>query len=280
MPELPEVEVVVRGVAASGLCGQSVVGIETSGLALRHHRPTQQSLSPLLGQRLQLVARRAKTIVLGFERHWLLVHLGMTGTLQALPAQVALPHTHLCLRFAQGVLQFADPRRFGDVHLCERDAGALADAVPAALLGRAAQGLEPLSGDFTPAALAGLAQGVRQAIKPWLMAGHAVVGVGNIYASEALFAAGISPKRAAGRVSAQRLAVLHGEIQRILQAAIDAGGSTLRDFRNSQGDEGRYGGSHLVYDRAGAAYPRCQASTIRRIVQAQRSTFYCPACQR
>ncbi len=279
MPELPEVEVVVRGLAASRLPGQRVQTVWGSGLALRHATASAEALAPLVGQRLQRVERRAKSIFLAFDRHWLVVHLGMTGTLQALDQPAPLPHTHLRIHFGQGLLQFADPRRFGDARLYPRGPGA-EEALPTEALGASARGMEPLSEDFTPEAFIAAAQGVRQAIKPWLMTGQAVVGVGNIYASEALFAAGISPLRAAGRVSAQRMADLHGHIRRILADAIEAGGSTLRDFRDAQGAEGRYGGAHRVYDQAGAACPRCMQATLRRIVQAQRSTFYCPRCQR
>lgn len=273
MPELPEVEVVRRGIAPI-LIGQPLVSVWASGKPLRSFSGDSARLQPLIGQYLQSVERRSKTLVLAFDQHHLRLHLGMSGVLRAQAGQASgmqSPdlHTHLVLGFESATLWLRDPRRFGDAQVCPPDADWPASA----------KGLEPLSGEFTAEAMSTSASGVRQAVKPWLMAGTAVVGVGNIYACEALFRAGIHPARAAGRIAPARMRLLVQVIQAVLSEAIARGGSTLRDFHGHDGEQGLYRADHLVYGRQGHPCPRCQRP-IRRIVQAQRSTFYCSGCQR
>lgn len=273
MPELPEVEVVRRGISPT-LVGQPLVGVWASGRALRSFQGSAAALEPLRDQVLRSIERRAKTLVFGFDRLSLRLHLGMTGVLRLAaraepPGPQGDPHLHLVLTFSTHALLLRDPRRFGDLQVC----------LPGSGWPESASGLEPLHSECTGPSLAQAALGVRQAIKPWLMNGRAVVGVGNIYASEALFRAQIHPARAAGRISQARWNRLVLEVKQVLQEAIDRGGSTLRDFRDHQGEPGDYRQAHQVYGREGAPCPRC-ARPIRRLVQAQRSTFYCSGCQR
>jgi len=236
-------------------------------------------LAPLIGQRLRGVHRRAKTLILEFEGLSLRLHLGMSGVLRLAPRAQAEPppseplrpesHVHLVLTFDSTRLWLRDPRRFGDIQLCRMETD----------WPESASGLEPLHAQCTGARLAGAARGVRQAVKPWLMSGRAVVGVGNIYASEALFRAQIHPARAAGRISQMRWNRLVDAIKQVLEEAIERGGSTLRDFRGHLGEPGDYREAHQVYGREGLPCPRCERP-IRRLVQAQRSTFFCSGCQR
>lgn len=289
MPELPEVEVTRLGLMPV-LPGLVLESVRTSGKALRSFTGSAAVLQPLRHQRLQTIVRRAKQLIFVFERHLMSVHLGMSGVLQwrgvgVSQDRVLAGHDHVAWRFQTGELVLNDPRRFGDVRLlvkptgfeCSPEAG-LAQ-LPADWLGHAASGLEPLSADCHGGALFQAARGVRQAIKVWLMRGDVVVGVGNIYASEALYRAGISPRRAAGRISRQKMDRLAQTIAQVLQEAIDQGGSTLRDFHGADGQPGRYGQAHQVYGREGLPCLAC-GQVIRRLVQAQRATFFCPNCQR
>jgi formamidopyrimidine-DNA glycosylase len=284
MPELPEVEVIARGLVPV-LVGQRLHRLAVSGKPMRSFAGRITPLKPLEGQRLLGLSRRAKTLIWTFEQHWLAIHLGMSGVLrwQPSPVENAPPaHCHLRCWWEHGELWFVDPRRFGDIRLARRPQGIHTphdSPLPASLVGQAGQGWEPLSATLTPQAFAGSAKGVRQAIKVWLMKGDPLVGVGNIYASEALHRAGIHPARPAGRVSAARLHQLLQAIRAVLEEAIAAGGSTLRDYRHADGGTGQYAGAHRVYDRAGEPCPSC-GQAIRRMVQAQRASFYCPACQR
>lgn len=273
MPELPEVEVVRRGIAPV-LSGQALQGVWTSGRSLRSFQGSAQALDPLCQQTLRSVSRRSKTLVFEFDRHSLRLHLGMSGALRlypigAMPATPPDPHVHLVLTFQSDSLWLRDPRRFGDLQVCTSET-----AWP-----ESARGLEPLLPECSGLSMAKAACRVRQAIKPWLMSGRAVVGVGNIYASEALFRARIHPTRPAGSISRARWDRLVEAIQQVLTEAIEQGGSTLRDFRGHEGEPGQYRQAHQVYGQEGSACPRC-ARPIRRMVQAQRSTFFCSGCQR
>ncbi|MFZ9161379.1 MAG: bifunctional DNA-formamidopyrimidine glycosylase/DNA-(apurinic or apyrimidinic site) lyase [Burkholderiaceae bacterium] len=289
MPELPEVEVTRLGLMPV-LPGLVLESVRTSGKALRSFTGSAAVLQPLRHQRLQTIARRAKQLIFVFERHLMSVHLGMSGVLQwrgvgVSQDRVLAGHDHVAWRFQTGELVLNDPRRFGDVRLLVKPTGFEGSSeaglaqLPADWLGHAASGLEPLSADFHGGALFQAARGVRQAIKVWLMRGDVVVGVGNIYASEALYRAGISPRRAAGRISRQKMDRLAQTIAQVLQEAIDQGGSTLRDFHGADGQPGRYGQAHQVYGREGLPCLAC-GQAIRRLVQAQRATFFCPSCQR
>jgi formamidopyrimidine-DNA glycosylase len=304
MPELPEVEVTARRIA-SALSGMSLLAFAASGKTLRYPIPLD-AIQGLTGLALRAVTRRAKYLLLEFDSGWLAVHLGMSGSLQVhqgLP--VMQSHDHLQLIFCPSgsfrpgslaldslnsdslssnkataglTLVLNDPRRFGSVQWIARAEG-LDLKLLGGLLSPGASGMEPFDQRFCGDFLHDQAASKQTAVKPWLMQGHVVVGVGNIYASEALFAAGIHPARAAGRISLARYRILAKEIQRILQSAIAAGGSTIRDFLDADGQEGRYGQSHQVYGKAGMPCPACQ-QPIRKIIQAQRSTFYCHGCQR
>ncbi|NBT34121.1 MAG: bifunctional DNA-formamidopyrimidine glycosylase/DNA-(apurinic or apyrimidinic site) lyase [Betaproteobacteria bacterium] len=276
MPELPEVEVVCRQLSPL-LAGQSLQGVGTSGKSLRSFSGRPQGLSPLLGQSVRGLTRRAKNLLLVFDHHQLALHLGMSGVLSWCPGRDSPPkqsvHEHLWLVFDRGLLLYTDPRRFGDARLID------GDEAPSRALGVGSSGLEPLEASFNGEALTRAAQGVRQAVKVWLMRGDVVVGVGNIYASEALHRAGIHPARAAGRIRPERLARLVHHIKEVLEEAIREGGSTLRDFKDAAGVHGGYGERHRVYGRAGQPCLSC-GTHIRRMVQAQRATYYCHVCQR
>jgi formamidopyrimidine-DNA glycosylase len=279
MPELPEVEVTARALRPV-LAGQRLLAWHSSGLALRYPMPARE-LDQLVGQTLQTVERRAKFLLLQFSSGWLVIHLGMSGACRfAPPEEPARLHDHLMLAFGprKVTMVLNDPRRFGSVQWVPANAAADMHAL-GACLGESAAGLEPFSPAFTGAYLRRAAVGKKISIKQWLMQGSTVVGVGNIYACEALFAAGIHPARPAGRISQARLTPLAMRIQTILANAIEQGGSTLRDFHSADGSPGRYGQSHQVYGRAGQPCAIC-GTPIRRMIQNQRSTFYCHVCQR
>lgn len=276
MPELPEVEVTRRGISPH-VAGQRITRADVRVPALRW--PVPPGLDALLrGQTLRRVERRGKYLLLGCDQGWLLVHLGMTGTLRVLSDVTALPaagkHDHVDLVFERCILRYRDPRRFGAVLWHPATAG---DVLHHPLL--STLGVEPFSDDFSGALLHTRTRGRSVAIKQALLAGDIVVGVGNIYASETLFRAGIHPRAAAGRISRARYDRLAQAIREILAAAIDKGGSTLRDFVGSDGQSGYFQLDYFVYDRTGKPCRVCE-TPIRHIVQGQRSTFYCPRCQR
>jgi formamidopyrimidine-DNA glycosylase len=272
MPELPEVETTMRGVAPW------IEGVRVTRVALRQpllRWPVPRSLvRELPGRVILTTERRAKFILFRAEgERTLLLHLGMSGSLRVLQSAVPPgPHDHLDLALETGrVLRFRDPRRFGSADWV---AG---DPLQHPMLREL--GPEPLGADFTPEYLAAACCGRRVAIKQLIMNGRIVVGVGNIYASEALFRAGIHPARAAGRISTERLARLVVAIREVLEAAIRQGGTTLRDFAWGEGRQGYFRPELAAYDRAGEPCLRC-GGNIRAVVQGQRSTYYCPGCQR
>jgi formamidopyrimidine-DNA glycosylase len=283
MPELPEVEVLVRHLAPR-LRGKSIRGVEVRrARVLRPTRPRELARA-LAGARFVDVSRRAKFLLFQFtppddrQRFTLVGHLGMTGRMFLLPAGAPLPkHAAVVLDLGKENFVFEDTRYFGRFTL---DTAALARLGP-----------EPLSNDFRPEQfLAGLRRS-RQAIKVKLLDQSLVAGLGNIYASEALFRARLSPRRAACRLSREESARLWRALRRVLNEAIEFGstvpldwsGAGLRDghFYYGRAPEAAdfYPERLRVYDRAGAPCPRCR-TPIGRIVQAQRSTFYCPRCQR
>lgn len=225
----------------------------------------------LAGQPLVAVKRRGKYLLLDFDGGHLLIHLGMSGSLRFVtPDEPPAKHDHADFVFGDRVLRFTDPRRFGALLWLSGDP--LKHPLIAKL------GIEPLTEAFTARWLQQALHGKAVGIKPALMDGALVVGVGNIYAAESLFDAGIDPRRPAGRVSLPRLERLVPIIQQTLEAAIRAGGSTLRDFCSPTG-MGDFQVQHKVYGRAGDACVQC-GSPIRVIRQGQRSTFFCPRCQR
>lgn len=269
MPELPEVEVTRRGLART-LAGRRVSAVTVREPRLRWLVP--DAVRALPGRTLRAVRRRAKYLLLDCGDGQLIVHLGMSGSLRVLPAgSAAGKHDHVDVEFGECLLRLRDPRRFGAVLWCP------ANGAPHPLLARL--GVEPLSRAFDGPRLYAMTRGHRVAIKAFLMDSRRVVGVGNIYASESLFRARIDPRTPARGLTPARCARLARSIKATLRAAIRAGGSTLRDFVGSDGAYGCFQMRTLVYDRAGQPCRRC-GGAVRRIVLGQRSTFYCPACQR
>jgi formamidopyrimidine-DNA glycosylase len=273
MPELPEVEVVRTGLAATA-AGRRVVHVVRRAPALRW--PIPEDLSDrLAGREVLAVERRGKYLLLAFAHGRLIVHLGMSGTIGWTRADAPLrPHDHLDLVFDAGVLRLNDPRRFGAV--LWHDA---ADGPPEAHPLLASLGVEPFSEAFDGALLHAASRGRRVAVKQFLLSGTVVVGVGNIYASESLFRAGIRPTTPAHRIARARYDRLAQAIRETLSAAIAAGGSTLRDFVSSEGRSGYFQLECKVYNRAGQPCRVC-GEPVRQIRQQQRSTFWCARCQR
>lgn len=271
MPELPEVETTRRGIEPH-LLGQRVTDVVVRNRQLRWPVPAGLKAT-LAGQKVHAVERRAKYLLLRMESGTLILHLGMSGSLRIVPLGTAADkHDHVDIVFAnKQILRLRDPRRFGAV-LWTR-----ADPAQHKLLQHL--GPEPLETDFDGDYLYHRSRKRKQAIKTFIMDSRIVVGVGNIYASEALFLAGIHPATAAGRISQPRYARLTESIRQVLQAAIAQGGTTLRDFTSSDGKPGYFAQSLHVYGRADEACAEC-GSTIRQIQQGQRSTWYCPRCQR
>jgi formamidopyrimidine-DNA glycosylase len=270
MPELPEVETTRRGIAPH-VRGRRIAGARVRQRRLRW--PVPASLGRTLqGQTVHEVERRGKYLLLKLDRGCLILHLGMSGSLRIVaggsPAQ---KHDHVDIEFDHGrCLRLRDPRRFGSIHYTR------ADPLRHPLL--AALGPEPLASDFNGDYLHRRARGRRQAIKTFIMDSRIVTGVGNIYANEALFLAGIHPGRAAGRVSLQRCRALADAIRLVLRLAIEKGGTTLRDFTGGEGRPGYFRHQLQVYDRAGDSCRQCGAA-IRQRRTGQRSTFYCVRCQ-
>jgi formamidopyrimidine-DNA glycosylase len=276
MPELPEVEVLRRGLERL-LPGDRIAGVEVRHRGLRERVQVRELERRCAGRGVLGVRRRGKYVLLDLEGgSTLVVHLGMSGRLTVVPAATpTAPHEHLRLPLASGRdLRFRDPRRFGLVFAAPTE-GLENDPHFAAL------GVEPLTADFTGQLLLARARATRRRapVKNFLLDGRAVVGVGNIYASEALFAAGIHPRRSVGRLSAERWTALAAAVRRVLRRAIREGGTTLNDFADADGQAGEFQGSLAVYGRAGESCRRCRA-TIRRTVMGARSTYYCPRCQR
>jgi formamidopyrimidine-DNA glycosylase len=271
MPELPEVEVTRRSFAAA-IHGARVTGLRL-GKPLRW--PLGAKPETLVGAAVGAVQRRGKYLWLPLEqRGGLLMHLGMSGSL-AFSDTPAAPgaHDHFDLHTDRGLLRLTDPRRFGAVVW----APGITEAPVATLL--AGLGMEPFDARFDgPHLHAGLS-GRRVSVKQALLAGDIVVGAGNIYACEALFMAGIDPRLPAGKLSRPRADKLATAVRAVLGQALEAGGSTLRDFRDAHGVAGSFQMQAQVYGREGQACRRC-GGTVRRIVQGQRSTFFCPACQK
>lgn len=287
MPELPEVEVTRLGLV-DRLDGARLLALHT-GKPLRW--PLGIAPQALAGACIGRLQRRGKYLWMPLgtrrgtgdspsggdggegETPGLLIHLGMSGSLRFEPQPApAGPHDHVEWHTDRGWLRLHDPRRFGAVVWSPgRDVGSAARLL-------AGLGVEPLSPDFDAAVLRRGLQGRRVSIKQALLAGDVVVGVGNIYCSEALFEAGIDPRTPAGRLGPQRCARLAEAVRDVLQRAVQAGGSTLRDFRDAQGHDGSFQLQAQVYGRDGQPCRRCGA-TLRRIVQGQRASYFCPGCQ-
>jgi formamidopyrimidine-DNA glycosylase len=271
MPELPEVETTARGIEPS-LAGQRIAAIEVRNPSLRW--PVPDTVHRAAGQRVVRVNRRAKYLLIELSRGGgLLMHLGMSGSLRICGADdPPRKHDHVDLVLESGqCVRFNDPRRFGAMLWWDPP------AEQHELLSHL--GPEPLSEGFDGRRLYRLSRGRRGAVKNFIMDGRVVVGVGNIYASEALFMAGIHPTRPAGRVSLARYEALSAAIKDVLARAIRRGGTTLRDFVDPDSNPGYFAQELLVYDREHQPCMQCGAP-IRKKVIGQRSSYYCPGCQR
>ncbi len=271
MPELPEVETTRRGIAPH-LEGRIIERLVVRERRLRW--PVASGLEARIsGACVHAVGRRAKYLLIETDRGTGLLHLGMSGSLRVVPA--TLPpalHDHLDLLLnSRQCIRFNDPRRFGSLHWVEDD--------PASHPLLVSLGPEPLSPTFDGDHLYRLSRGLRVAVKAFVMNARVVVGVGNIYASEALFRAGIHPRRPAGRVSLARMQCLAAAIREVLAAAIEAGGTTLRDFTDSEGRPGYFRQHLRVYGLSGTPCPGCGAP-LRQEVIGQRASYFCPRCQR
>ncbi|WP_090138616.1 bifunctional DNA-formamidopyrimidine glycosylase/DNA-(apurinic or apyrimidinic site) lyase [Limnohabitans sp. DM1] len=270
MPELPEVEVTRRSFADK-IASALILDLRM-GKPLRW--PLGTSAQSLVGRRVVSVRRRGKYLLLDLDEGLLLLHLGMSGSLNFAPTQApGGPHDHMDLVTDHGVLRLHDPRRFGAVVWAPSEESVQAQK----LLGHL--GVEPLGGQFDLAVFSLALKKRHAAIKQVLLAGHEVVGVGNIYASESLFMAGIRPTTRASRLSGPRVAKLHAAIVQVLSRAVQQGGSTLKDFVNAEGRTGYFQLEAAVYGRAGEPCRVC-ATPIRSLLQGQRTTFYCPTCQK
>lgn len=276
MPELPEVETTLRGIEPF-VSGHTISDVIVRNAGLRWPVPARVQYAE--GRRVMRCWRRAKYLLLEMESGadaadgGLLIHLGMSGSLRVCQAQEApRKHDHVDIVLDNGkCIRFNDPRRFGVFTWWEPPAENHKLLV--------SLGPEPLSDDFSGDQLWRKSRGRKGAVKNFIMDGKNVVGVGNIYASEALFMAGIHPTRPAGRVSRQRYEALEAAIRDVLSRAIRHGGTTLRDFVNSEGNPGYFAQELLVYEREGLPCFQCQAP-LRRKVIGQRSSYYCPRCQR
>lgn len=273
MPELPEVEVTRLGVAPH-LEGHVVKGVVMRRAGLRW--PFPPALQELLkGQRIKSTGRRGKYLLIHFSHGTLIIHLGMSGHLRILPKE-HLPekHDHFDLLLDAALMRFTDPRRFGAVLWHGQEEG----PIESHLLLRSL-GVEPLSHPDLGELLFRQTRTRSAPIKQVLLAGDIVVGVGNIYASESLFESGINPTTPAKRIAQKRYDKLGLAIRRVLAAAIEQGGSSLRDFIGADGQTGYFQQNYFVYDREAEPCRVC-SSPVRRITQGQRSTFYCVRCQR
>jgi formamidopyrimidine-DNA glycosylase len=269
MPELPEVEV-TRRVLEPRLAGRVI-----SGVAVRQPRlrwPISAGVHALAGRTVRAVTRRGKYLLVDCGDGHLIMHLGMSGSLRVLaPGVPPGKHDHFDLLLGDRVLRLRDPRRFGAV---------LWTTEPVASHPLLAHlGIEPLSRSLDAASLHALTRGLRTPIKQFLMDGRRVVGVGNIYASESLYRAGINPRTPANRISIEKSKKLVVAIKHTLRAAIRAGGSSLRDFVGADGNKGYFQQRYRVYDRAGERCRGCNEK-VRRIVQGNRASYFCPRCQK
>ena len=272
MPELPEIETIRRGLGPL-LVGRRVLGVEVRDRRLREPIASR-SLARLRGAAVTGIRRRSKYLLLDTDSGLtLLIHLGMTGQLWVADRdKPRRPHEHVVIALDDGrQLRFADTRRFGLMHVVRSDRLDLHPRLKGL-------GPEPLDGEVLGERLWRSTRRLKKPVKNFLMDTRAIAGVGNIYACEALHRAGLGPRRPVGRIARpgwDRLVVC---LREVLNEAISAGGTTVRDFLNAEGDVGYFAVSLRVYDRKGKPCERCGGS-IRRIVQAGRSTFYCPRCQ-
>ena len=270
MPELPEVETTCRGIAPH------LESHQISKVTIRNHKlrwPIPEDIEVILqGQVIHQVSRRAKYLLLTCDSGTLIIHLGMSGHLQVTYGNKSIEkHDHVDIQLDDGlILRYTDPRRFGAILWSD------SDIKQHALFKNL--GPEPLSKDFNALYLSSIAKGRRVTIKTFIMNGNNVVGVGNIYANEALFSAKIHPKTAAGKLSNKQYEALVDAIKLVLDKAISAGGTTLKDFRKSDGKPGYFAQQLNVYGREHQPCPNCESEIIQ-YKEAQRATYFCPQCQ-
>jgi formamidopyrimidine-DNA glycosylase len=271
MPELPEVEVTRLSIAPH-IVGKKVLHVRVREPRLRWPVPNQL-VTELPGYHIENVTRRGKYLLLHTSGGCVILHLGMSGSVRLLPDTTAPEkHDHVDIIFDDHLcLRLRDPRRFGALLWTH------SDPMQHTLLSHL--GVEPLENNFDGQMLHRAAHGRTLAIKHFIMDSHIVVGVGNIYANEALFTAGIHPARAAGRIAVARYGMLVCAIKQVLRAALKKGGTTLRDFHTSDGEAGYFQQHLKVYGRDGQPCPRCKLP-LRLLRQGQRASFYCPHCQR
>lgn len=274
MPELPEIEVLRRSLAPH-LTGERIERVEVWNKALREPIDPARLRRATLRREVVGVRRRSKFLLIDLDGGWtLVVHLGMSGRLTLAPEGEPLEaHEHASFRLASGRrLRLRDPRRFG-----------LLFALPTAGLGADPHfshlGVEPLEPGFSGELLAREAEGRHGPVKSFLMDGKVVVGLGNIYAAEALYRAGVDPRRSVARIAGRRWEAIAAASVEVLAEAIEQGGTTLNDFADGEGNSGYFQVSLSVYDRAGEPCLAC-GTPIRRVVQGGRSTYFCPRCQR
>lgn len=269
MPELPEVETSRRGIEPH-LVGATILHAIVRNDRLRW--PVSLEIQSLSDQPVLSVQRRAKYLLIELPHGWIIIHLGMSGSLRVLPEELPpAKHDHVDLVMSNGkVLRYTDPRRFGAWLWCT-------DLAASNVL--AHLGPEPLHDAFSPEYLFDKSSNKRTPVKPWLMDNKLVVGVGNIYASESLFVAGIHPDRPAMTLTQDEAALLVNTIKAVLLRSIEQGGTTLRDFLQTDGKPGYFAQELQVYGRAGEPCRVC-ATPIKSAKHAQRSTFYCPTCQK
>lgn len=269
MPELPEVETSRRGISPY-LVGHTILHMEVRNARLRW--PIPDNILSLSDQPILSISRRAKYLLFELPVGWMIVHLGMSGSLRILPEYIPpAKHDHVDMVMDTGhVLRYTDPRRFG---------AWLWAVNPSESAVLAHLGPEPLLEDFSPDYLFLRSRMKRTAIKQWIMDNKVVVGVGNIYASESLFMAGIHPDRTAGSLTEQEATRLVQTIKLVLQRSIEQGGTTLRDFLQSDGKPGYFAQELQVYGRAGENCRVCGTPLLTK-KHGQRSTFYCRCCQK
>ena len=268
MPELPEVEITLKGIEPF-IKEQKINKLIVRQGSLRW--PVTDGIESIVeGQTVIAVSRRAKYLIMQLDRGSMLVHLGMSGSLRVVSAEAEWrKHDHIELQLVNGAcLRYHDPRRFGSWLWSLGEHQQLAHLGP-----------EPLSTDFDGTLLWRKAKARKMSVKPFIMDNNTVVGVGNIYASEALYRSGIRPDRAAGNIAEKRYMVLSGHIKEVLKAAIEQGGTTLRDFVNGNGEPGYFQQTLAVYGRGGQPCRHC-GTLLKEIKLGQRSSVFCPNCQR
>lgn len=276
MPELPEVEVIRRGLLPI-ITGKQVTAVTSSGKRLRNDIDLPTLQKTITGKRIRTITRRAKYLLFHFYTgDTVIIHLGMTGKLSFHPPESQNHiHDHLFIRFSDDYeLRLHDVRRFGSVHILN---GTHSKELERVFFKNC--GPEPLSRKMSGTYLYKLSRGKKQPIKTFIMDNRIVVGIGNIYANESLFAAGIHPLIPAGSLSLQRMRILNKKIRKILLWAIECGGSTINDFLNASGQQGYFQANFKIYGRENQHCVSCD-SLIQKIVVGGRASFFCPCCQK